>query len=240
MLSFFRYAANTPHIENCIAYDIAYIAASPLSSRRMRQTKDNTTDDTPFSLHGRLHSAPKGLLRHYILNKIAQKPIHGYEIIHDIDSKTEGAWRPGAGSLYPILKSLESEGLIKPDQPTGEETRKVYHITPRGSEALAESRETFNNFQQRWGFMRKLFVELIPPKQMTNFFVDGYNRGFQIAQDIIESKKQEIPKNDLEYMLKEYVLSLERQLSWANQKLSEMKPRLATATARQKRAKGSQ
>src|SRR5438552_3272151 len=76
----------------------------------MRQPK---TQEESLGVHDRLHSAPKGLLRYYILHKIAQKPIHGYEIIQDIDSKTEGAWRPGAGSLYPILKKLVSEGLIK-------------------------------------------------------------------------------------------------------------------------------
>src|SRR5256712_10867936 len=84
----------------------------------MRQS-ESQEEDGP-SVHDRLHSAPKGLLRYYILHKIAQKPIHGYEIIQDIDSKTEGAWRPGAGSLYPILKKLVSEGLIKaePEPPT--------------------------------------------------------------------------------------------------------------------------
>ena len=194
----------------------------------MRRPKDSPAEGSALGLHGRLHSAPKGLLRHYILHKIAQKPVHGYEIIHDIDSKTEGAWRPGAGSLYPILKSLESEGLIKPDETSGEETRKVYHITPKGEEALAESRQLFNNFQQRWGFMRKLFVELIDPKDMTRFFVDGYNRGFQISQDIVASKSQEISKKDLEYMLKEYVLSLDRQLNWANKMLRGIKRRPVT------------
>jgi DNA-binding PadR family transcriptional regulator len=203
----------------------------------MPRPRDTAPEEGPFSQHGRLHSAPKGLLRHYILHKIAEKPIHGYEIIHDIDSKTEGAWRPGAGSLYPILKSLESEGLIEPDESSGEETRKVYHITPKGSEALAESRQMFNNFQQRWGFMRKLFIELIDPKQMTSFFVDGYKRGFQIAQETIESKAHEIPKNDLEYMLKEYVMGLERQLDWANEKLAETKPKLVATASRPKKTK---
>src|SRR6266480_4188987 len=88
----------------------------------MRQS-ESQEEDGP-SVHDRLHSAPKGLLRYYILHKIAQKPIHGYEIIQDIDSKTEGAWRPGAGSLYPILKKLVTEGLIKADpEPSNEGTR---------------------------------------------------------------------------------------------------------------------
>src|SRR5438309_6468752 len=107
----------------------------------MRQPKPQ---DESFNVHDRLHSAPKGLLRYYILHKIAQKPIHGYEIIQDIDSKTESAWRPGAGSLYPILKKLVSEGLIKADpQPSSKATRRYYQITPKGYESLEHAKEMF-------------------------------------------------------------------------------------------------
>src|SRR5260370_19734356 len=115
----------------------------------MPQSKP-TEDNSPIA-HDRLHSAPKGLLRYYILHKIAQKPIHGYEIIQDIDSKTDGAWRPGAGSLYPILKKLVSEGLIKADpEPSNEATRRVYQITPKGVESLPHANAIFAHFQQRF------------------------------------------------------------------------------------------
>ena len=193
-------------------------------------------DDSP-NVHDRLHSAPKGLLRYYILHKIAQKPIHGYEIIQDIDSKTEGAWRPGAGSLYPILKKLVSGGLIKAEpEPSAEATRRVYQITPKGVESLAHAKEMFANFQQRFGSLRRLFIDLIDPENLATFFVDGSNRQFQMAQEMLESKQDKIPPSDLEYILKEYMLNLERQMNWANRMLSRSKPRLAP-TARQKPAK---
>src|SRR5438034_11828670 len=118
----------------------------------MRQPK---SQEESFSVHDRLHSAPKGLLRYYILHKIVQKPIHGYEIIQDIDSKTEGAWRPGAGSLYPILKKLVSEGLIKAEpEPSNEATRRVYQITPKGDESLAHAQELFATFQHPFRSLR--------------------------------------------------------------------------------------
>jgi len=140
----------------------------------MRQSKSQEHDS--FSAHDRLHSAPKGLLRYYILHKINQKPIHGYEIIQDIDSKTDGAWRPGAGSIYPILKKLVSEGLIKAEpEPSDEATRRVYHITSKGVESLAHAKEMFTNFQQRFGSLRRLFIELIDPENLATFFVDGSN-----------------------------------------------------------------
>src|SRR3989442_11942552 len=200
----------------------------------MRQPK---TQEESLSLHDRLHSAPKGLLRYYILHKIAQKPIHGYEIIQDIDRQTEGCWRPGAGSLYPILKKLVSEGLIKADpEPSAEATRRVYHMTPKGVESLAHAKEMFTNFQLRFGSLRRLFIELIDPENLATFFVDGSTRQFQMAQEMLESKQDKIPPSDLEYILKAYMLNLERQMNWADRMLNRSKPRLAPA-ARQKPAK---
>ena len=202
----------------------------------MRQTKDRSEDEESIA-HNRLHNAPKGLLRYYILHKIAQKPIHGYEIIQDIDSKTEGAWRPGAGSLYPILKKLVSEDLIKADpEPSNEATRRVYQITPKGVESLAHAKEMFANFQQRFGSLRRLFIELIDPENLATFFVDGSNRQFQMAQEMLESKQNKISSADLDYILKEYTLNLERQMNWANRMLNRSKSK-AGPTLRQKVAK---
>src|SRR5216683_202511 len=202
----------------------------------MRQTKDRQDDEESVA-HSRLHSAPRGLLRYYILHKIAQKPIHGYEIMQDIDSKTEGAWRPGAGSLYTILKKLVSEGLIKAEpEPSAEATRRVYQITPKGVESLAHAKEMFTNFQLRFGSLRRLFIDLIDPENLATFFVDGSNRQFQMAQEMLESKQNKISAADLEYILKEYTLNLERQMNWANRMLNKSRSKMAP-TLRQKSAK---
>src|SRR5438132_6936909 len=167
----------------------------------MRQTKPQ---EESISVHDRLHSAPKGLLRNYMLHIFFFKQKTAYEIIQDIDSKTEGAWRPGAGSLYPILKKLVSEGLIKAEpEPSDEATRRVYHITPKGVESLAHAKEMFTNFQQRFASLRRLFIELIDPENLATFFVDGSNRQFQMAQEMLESKQSKLSPADLRYTLKE-------------------------------------
>jgi hypothetical protein len=94
----------------------------------------------------------------------------------------------------------------------------------------------FENFQQRFGSLRRLFIELIDPENLATFFVDGSNRQFQIAQEMLESKQHMIPSADLEYILKEYMLNLERQMNWADRMLNRAKPKLAP-TARQKLVK---
>lgn len=168
--------------------------------------------------------APRGLLLHYMLRKIAQNPCHGYEILQDIDSKTEGAWRPGAGSIYPILKKLVANGYIKANEGTRAVDRKVYSITQKGLESIKEDEKLFLNSGRNWMAMRRLFVELIQPEHLTRFMSEGTKGQFELTQEIMSNKMDVMSPNDREYILKEYVLNLERQLEWANRTLKELKP----------------
>ena len=179
-------------------------------------------DDTKSLTHPQ--GAPRGLLLHYMLRKIAQSPCHGYEILQDIESKTEGAWRPGAGSIYPILKKLVAKGYIKADAGARGADRKVYSITPNGLEFIKEDEKMFRNSARNWMAMRRLFVELIQPEDLSRFLSEGTKGQFELAREIISGKLNIMPPKEREYILKEYVLDLERQLEWANRTLKEIKP----------------
>jgi DNA-binding PadR family transcriptional regulator len=177
------------------------------------------------------HGAPRGLLIHYILHKIASKPSHGYEILQDIEDSTKGAWRPGPGSTYPILKKLAQEGMIKADSSAREDARRIYHITPRGIEQLKAAKQTLADYGQRWQGLRGLISELIDAEYMEKFLIEGSKGHFQFTQDIFKTNMKSLPPTELEYILKEYTLNLERQLDWARQVLEDMKtPQLKGAT----------
>jgi DNA-binding PadR family transcriptional regulator len=163
-----------------------------------------------------------------MLRKIGKQPCYGYEILQDIDSKTSGAWRPGAGSVYPILKKLVADGYIKADEGPKGEDRKVYSITQKGVEALKEDEKLFLNSGQKWMAMRSLFIELIQPEQLMRFMSDGIKSQFELTQEIIESRSKEMSLGDLEFILKEYALNLEQQHEWATLKLKELKPEAQT------------
>ena len=45
--------------------------------------------------------------------------MHGYEMIKEIEERSEGAWTPSAGSIYPMLQLLEDEGLIRGEEADG-------------------------------------------------------------------------------------------------------------------------
>ena len=54
----------------------------------------------------------RGDVRAALLALLSERPMHGYEMIQELDERTGGIWRPSPGSVYPTLQLLEDEGLI--------------------------------------------------------------------------------------------------------------------------------
>jgi DNA-binding PadR family transcriptional regulator len=166
--------------------------------------------------------APRGLLVHYILHKIASKPSHGYEILQEIEDRTKGAWRPGPGSTYPLLKKLVQEGMIKFDSSIYEDVRRIYQITPKGLQQLNAAKQALADYGERWQGLRGLIVELIDTEHVEKFLVECSKSHFHFTREILKKNMKNVTSRELEYILKEYILSLERQLDWTRQMLENM------------------
>jgi DNA-binding PadR family transcriptional regulator len=80
--------------------------------------------------HGR--RAARGDVRAAILVLLAEKPSHGYQIIQELERRSDGAWRASPGSVYPTLQQLEDEGLVRAVQAEG--GRRVFELTDPGRE----------------------------------------------------------------------------------------------------------
>ncbi len=52
-------------------------------------------------------------LRFWILYLLSRGPKNGAELMDEMEIMTRGWWRPSPGSVYPLLESLTSEGLVK-------------------------------------------------------------------------------------------------------------------------------
>jgi DNA-binding PadR family transcriptional regulator len=55
--------------------------------------------------------------------------MHGYQIITELTERSDGDWRPSAGSVYPTLQQLADEGLVRDQEIDG---RRVYQLTDTG------------------------------------------------------------------------------------------------------------
>ena len=83
-----------------------------------------------------LKEAQKGHIRIALLILLSKKPRHGYEMMKEVEDRTEGFWRPTAGGVYPILQSLEKAGYIKGEWGVQKRKRKIYSITEEGRRIL--------------------------------------------------------------------------------------------------------
>ena len=71
----------------------------------------------------------RGNVRAAILALLAERPMHGYEMIQELESRTGGVWRPSPGSVYPTLQLLEDENLVTSEVVEG---RKRFALTETG------------------------------------------------------------------------------------------------------------
>jgi len=77
----------------------------------------------------------RGDVRVAILAVLADEPLNGYQVIQQIADRTDGAWRPSPGSVYPTISQLEDEGLIEGDDERG---RRTLRLTDEGRTYLAD------------------------------------------------------------------------------------------------------
>jgi DNA-binding PadR family transcriptional regulator len=73
--------------------------------------------------------ARRGDIRTAALLLLAEEPRNGYQIMQEVEHRSDGVWRPSPGSVYPALQQLEDEGLIRSEEVEG---RKRFNLTDGG------------------------------------------------------------------------------------------------------------
>jgi DNA-binding PadR family transcriptional regulator len=95
-------------------------------------------------MHGRGRGR-RGNTRAAVLGLLAERPMHGYEMISELEQRTGGFWRPSPGSIYPTLQLLEDEGLIVSEEAEG---RKRFTLTEAGREQAAAAGQPWQEYDQ--------------------------------------------------------------------------------------------
>lgn len=94
--------------------------------------KNEPVDPSPF--------LPLPLATFHILLAVSDEARHGYAIIQDVESRTNGALRLSAGTLYRSIQRMLEDGLIeevreRPAPELDDERRRYYRITRLGAAA---------------------------------------------------------------------------------------------------------
>ena len=72
----------------------------------------------------------------HILIALAERDLHGYAIMQDVSTRTNGKLRLSPGTLYGSIKRLLEQGLIVELQ--ADDRRRYYRLTPLGRNAAKE------------------------------------------------------------------------------------------------------
>ena len=113
-------------------------------------------------------------------------PVHGYGISERIAERTEGAWRPGPGAVYPSLQKLIAGGLARSKT---QGRRRLYTITPKGRAALAEIRHRTGGPRESHPDLGSLWAEVMGAEGVEGLLLLRLRR----TVDAIDARLQRAP-----------------------------------------------
>ncbi|MFI5240140.1 MAG: PadR family transcriptional regulator [Candidatus Saccharimonadia bacterium] len=141
--------------------------------------------------------AKRGDIGPIILRVLADKPMHGYEIIQELEKKSHGMWRPSPGSVYPTLQLLEEQEFVSGKEDGG---KKIYTITELGR-TEAENKRTeapWESIDKKSSKVIKLKISLMQLVSLSRQILhDGSDEKREKASEILTEAR-----NHLEEILK--------------------------------------
>ena len=169
-----------------------------------------------------MKEAQKGYIRLGVLILLNKKPAHGYEIMKEINQRSQGFWRPTAGGVYPILSDLEKSGYIKGHWETQKNRRlKVYKITKSGDailkRAVLKQTEIFKNISSLFNEFARDVLNVedanipMPPSPFTPFLED---EKYEANLQQLENQRKKIM---------EHLKEMREQLNELDYKISQLK-----------------
>lgn len=84
-----------------------------------------------------------------LLKLLSEKDMYGYEMIETLRQRSQNVFEMKAGTLYPLLHSLEEKGLLNVyEKEAGGKVRKYYSITKEGRRVLKQKQEEWQTYSR--------------------------------------------------------------------------------------------
>ena len=132
----------------------------------------------------------KGILTIYLLLSLKRKPKSGYELLSEIKEKTEGAWIPSKGTIYPLLKQLQKGELIKV-KTKEKRSKKIFEITPKGKKMIFNTKKQGENMMKILMKFRNLIIDILEEDaEVVSTMMHIQNYAFELSKE----KKYEVIK----------------------------------------------
>lgn len=169
----------------------------------------------------RPHAVPRGLLKYYVLKLLSEKPAHGYELMETIEVRTGGAWRPGAGSIYPLLQYLLREGYIA-EAKGGRGVNTLYKLTEKGQKKLDAAALALLGVARGLPAIKRIFFDMIEPRAHWEVCTEGFTSNFATLKEMLERNDDGLDRAEKITNLREVEFILERHLNFVRRTLNEL------------------
>jgi DNA-binding PadR family transcriptional regulator len=139
------------------------------------------------------HRMRRGDIKFVLLSTLLKRPMHGYEMMQDLEERYEGRYRPSPGSVYPTLQMLEDGGFVTSQVIDG---KRVYEITESGRKMLEErgdleeSEIDPNDPRAEWGELREAVRKFMAAVQQGLRQIDDRKTRERIKEVLDDARKQ--------------------------------------------------
>ncbi len=167
------------YVVNDIVYYVVYDASTLESYEHMTQQQMKKWVKQTARV-------PRGYLRFQFLTLLREEPMSGSEIADRIEQDTEGEYRPGSGSVYPVLKKLHESGFI--DKLPIEEGVQRYTLTEKGKSFFDENEHVMEDVRKRLDAVEFPFMNLFQKQPHFRSYFMRISRFMMAFSELPEEK----------------------------------------------------
>jgi DNA-binding PadR family transcriptional regulator len=131
-------------------------------------------------------SIPRGLLRHIIPRLLRSQDMTGTEIMQQLHTLTDGEWNPSPGTIYPMLSSMEEDGIIEAASTEGRS--KTYRLTADGKKRMVLMIKTrMGAVGEKTRLGPRLWEQLLDPEERVTFHMHGMIHSIESFDTMLDS-----------------------------------------------------
>lgn len=162
----------------------------------------------------------RGIISFIIMTMAKRGPIYGNQVANLIAERTEGSWKPSAGSIYPALERLSRWKLIERYEEGG---KVMYRITEKGSAMLSKYEKRHFQNSPMAKFMGNLWMGGLNPEERTRFIISSARHTADSLEENLRSIREDFGTlKEYEVFLMTYELELERTLKIIKDAMKEL------------------
>ncbi|MFZ1023324.1 MAG: PadR family transcriptional regulator [Thermoplasmata archaeon] len=150
-----------------------------------------------------------GFLGVYALSSVEESPLYAHQLSTRIAERTQGAWRPSPGAIYPAFRSLVARGLVEPRTVEG---RRQYFITPAGRREIALLRSRRRQWIERLGGSWRLMLDLVDPAERVEATLSRLRATLHTIEILTGEDRDLLSAQDRSYVSRQAIGELRRTI----------------------------